>query len=302
MSFEQLEIQISDNASQAADGLEALRATLEKLKGATNNSAGLNKIAKSLEKINTAVFGLNFGPLANQTQQLVKALEPLQNLGKTNLNSFINSLKQIPDVTKSLDPAQMDRFGTAVRRVADAVKPLATEMEKIAMGFSAMPKRIQSFITQMERSGRGATTAAKGYKAAANGLAALNQKFNIGVLYAGMRRLANVLGNFVESSNQYVEDINLFTVSMGEFADAAYDYAMSAQELMGIDAGQFMRNQGIFQSIASGFGVASDQASVLSQNLSQLGFDKKLSLRGVICVEKRGEPAHAGCEQLSVAC
>lgn len=42
---------------------------------------------------------------------------------------------------------------------------------------------------------------------------------------------------------------------------------------MGIDPGAWMRNQGVFNTIISGFGVASDQAYLMSKNLTQLGYD-----------------------------
>ena len=276
MAMDVLELQIQDNAEQAANGIARLTSTLTSLKSATANNAGLGKIATNLEKIATAARGMNGVNLSKFTTQLSSlnsALAPLQSIAKTNLTGIVNSLGKIPAVTEKLNGANMAAFADAIRQVTAAVQPLATEMDKISRGFSALPKRIQSFITQMERSGKGATTAAKGYKAAANGLNLLNQKFNLSVLVMGMRRLSNILGGFVENSNQYVEDMNLFTVAMGEYADAAHDYAMKAQELMGIDAGQFMRNQGFFMSIASGFGVASDSASLMSQNLAQLGYD-----------------------------
>ena len=42
---------------------------------------------------------------------------------------------------------------------------------------------------------------------------------------------------------------------------------------MGIDPGEWMRNQGTFMTLATGFGVVSDRAYVMSQQLTQLGYD-----------------------------
>ena len=42
---------------------------------------------------------------------------------------------------------------------------------------------------------------------------------------------------------------------------------------MGIDPGSWMRYQGVFQTLATGFGVAGDRAAVMSQQLTQLGYD-----------------------------
>ena len=42
---------------------------------------------------------------------------------------------------------------------------------------------------------------------------------------------------------------------------------------MGIDPSTWMRNQGVFMTLATGFGVAGDRAAKMSQQLTQLGYD-----------------------------
>jgi phage-related protein len=83
----------------------------------------------------------------------------------------------------------------------------------------------------------------------------------------------NVLKKFITESSNYVENVNLFTVSMGEYATEAQRYAETVGEAMGIDPGEWMRNQGVFMTLATGFGVASDRAATMSKNLTQLGYD-----------------------------
>ena len=81
------------------------------------------------------------------------------------------------------------------------------------------------------------------------------------------------LGSVIDKSTEYNENINLFTVSMGEYADEAMKYANNVSELMGIDPSEWIRNQGVFMTLATGFGVASDRAATMSQQLTQLGYD-----------------------------
>ena len=90
---------------------------------------------------------------------------------------------------------------------------------------------------------------------------------------AGITTAVKAISGYVKSSMNYVEDVNLFTVSMGQFTDQAYEYAQTVSSVMGIDPGQWMRNQGTFMNIAHGFGVASDRAYIMSQQLTQLGYD-----------------------------
>lgn len=88
-----------------------------------------------------------------------------------------------------------------------------------------------------------------------------------------IRKVANLLGDFIGKSNDYVENMNLFTVSMGRFAEEAAEYANTVSDVMGIDPSTWTRNQGVFMTLATGFGVVEDRAYTMSKNLTQLGYD-----------------------------
>lgn len=81
------------------------------------------------------------------------------------------------------------------------------------------------------------------------------------------------LGNAVNKSMEYTESLNLFNVAMGEYADEARKYAETVSEVMGIDPAEWLKAQGTFNILATGFGVASDKAAIMSKNLTQLGYD-----------------------------
>ena len=88
-----------------------------------------------------------------------------------------------------------------------------------------------------------------------------------------LHKVTDAVSSCIDKSNDYVENLNLFTVSMGEYAGAAQEYAETVGEAMGIDPSTWMRNQGVFMTLATGFGVASDRAATMSQQLTQLGYD-----------------------------
>lgn len=89
----------------------------------------------------------------------------------------------------------------------------------------------------------------------------------------GFKVVSKAIFSAIQKSSDYVENVNLFTVSMGEYANEAKKYAETVGEVMGIDPGEWMRNQGVFMTLATGFGVASDRAALMSKNLTQLGYD-----------------------------
>jgi hypothetical protein len=89
----------------------------------------------------------------------------------------------------------------------------------------------------------------------------------------GIRRLANIMSDWVMKSNEYVENLHLFRLSMGDATDEALRFAYVVQDKLGIDPSQWIRYQGVFQNMATGFGIASDKAAIMSKNLTQLGYD-----------------------------
>lgn len=198
----------------------------------------------------------------DKLQSLSEGLAPFATLGKAQLTTFINQLGKLPDVVEKLDKADMSKFASQMQDVASCMRPLADEMQRVSNGFSAFPERIQRIITENER------------------LSASNARTgrSFGLLKAGasiavFRKLGHALADCFSESNKYVEDLNLFTVAMGDAADEAFEYANRVREAIGIDPAEWMRNQGVFKQITSGFGVVEDKANLMSKNLTQIGYD-----------------------------
>ena len=95
----------------------------------------------------------------------------------------------------------------------------------------------------------------------------------MGGVALSLRTVSNLISSAITESNKYQEDLNLFTASMGKYAEQAKKYAETVSEVMGIDPAEWMRNQGIFNTLLEGFGSVSDRAYTMSKNLTQLGYD-----------------------------
>lgn len=112
-----------------------------------------------------------------------------------------------------------------------------------------------------------------GISSGKGGIGSLKSKLNFGAVTLGAKKAITKLNDFVTKSTEYVETLNLFNVSMGEYAKEAKNYANEVANVMGIDPGTWMKGQGVFMTLATGFGIAGEKASFMSKNLTQLAYD-----------------------------
>lgn len=267
-------IQIENHSAGAATGVDLLATSVERLKNASSGFKGLTNVSNSITKINQVANAINpegFAKLQTVLSGLSTALAPLQTIGKNNLAGTFNQLKKLPEVMSGLNTAfsnesQVKAFGDNILRLTDLLRPLATEMQKVSNGFSALPTKLQRAMYSLEKTNsvaaRTSTTFSK-----------LGRYLTAGGLYYGLMRLGNIFSKFITESNAYVENVNLFRVSMGDAEQGALDFANSLGELLGIDPSQFIRYQGIFKQIGNSFGIVNEQATIMSRNLTMLAYD-----------------------------
>lgn len=252
VSIDELVIGIDSDASRALQGIKSMVDTLNQVSAPTETAVkSLRKLKKVLEAIN----GLNVN--ISGLSELATALKELSEFDTANLRKLPNALKKLSEVDiASLVPQ--------IQALADAMRPLSQVMKDIAAGYAALPKNIRAYVN------------------AANSAQSATQKklltfaqlyIKLRLIFNAFKTVRNAVAEWVDAANTYIEDMNLFSVAMGRYAESARDYAQEVANVMGIAPGSWMRYQGVFQTLATGFGVAGDRAAVMSQQLTQLGYD-----------------------------
>ena len=227
-----------------------------------------SSIANQLTAINTALAGLKWTD-GDKLTSLANGLRPLSELSKANMTTFINQLSKLPKVIEDLEAADIDKFTQQMTALTAAMKPFADEMQKVSNGFSAFPSKIQKLITSTEKYNASARKATSTTGKFTSGLKALN----VAAVAITFRKIGHFIAQAVTESNKYQEDLNLFTVALGQYAAEAQNYAEKVSDVMGIDPAQWLRNQGVFNTLLTGFGDTAERAQLMSQNLTQLGYD-----------------------------
>lgn len=253
------------NTDDFASKMNRISTALANLKTQTDSLKISSSIGNQLAAINQAITNLPYTP-GEKLRNLADGLQPLSELGRSNMTSFINQLKKLPDVIAELEKADIDKFTEQMRALADAMRPFADEMNKVASGFSAFPSKIQKLITSTEQYNNTVKNATSSTNAWSSALRKIS-------FFAVYRAAVKFLGNAIGKASEYTETLNLFTVSMGRYAEEAYNYAQKVSEVVGIDPAEWMQNQAVLNTIISGFGVAGDKAAFMSKNLTQLTYD-----------------------------
>lgn len=307
-TIESLELQIQSSATSATTGIDSLSSSLSKLRNSIRGDIGLNGVVSQVRNLDTAVRSIDGGS-ADRVDRLANSLSKLSNLGKlrisasvgnqirniasatsslnnvdfssvgklssalkplgniesaSGLKSTISQLKKLPEVAtamKSIDWATLD---SQINKLTTSLVPLANQLSIVGNAFSNLPTKVQRLTNVSSKIAQTNNVASTSYMN-------LWAKFSMGI--HAIRTGSRVIGECITQSNKYVEDLNLFVASMGEYAKEAQNFAEKVSDAMGIDPAEWMRNQGVFNTIITGFGVASDRAYTMSKNLTQLGYD-----------------------------
>lgn len=256
---------------QLANGMNRLADSFSGLNGFKTGATGLLKQINDIKLISDRIGKLEFTEFKSELVQLADSLKPLQGLGKTNLGSFFNQLKKIPVVSKQLDTVDFNKFTLQMKQLASAIKPLNNVSIKLGRAFSNLPWHIKSATNQLAKYETRAKSTTKVQGSLMSRLGKSVASFRTMTFI--VQGLTGAMASVFEESSQYIENLNLFNVAMGETTQSAMDYARKVQDAMGIDMGEWMRYQGSFNMLITGFDVTGDKAQIMSQNLTQLAYD-----------------------------
>lgn len=256
---------------QLANGMDRLASSFTGLNGFKTGATGLLKQIADIKVIASDLGDTKFDKFTEDINKLKTAIQPLQDLGKTNLGSFFNQLKKLPEISKQLDTVDFNKFSSQMKQLANAIKPLNGVSIKLGRAFSNLPWHIKKATTQMESYSRSASKASKTSGSLMSRLGKSVASFR--TMTFVIQGVVGALTSVFEESSRYVENLNLFNVAMDETTQSALDFANKVQGAMGIDTSEWMSFQGGLNNLITGFDVASDKAQIMSQNLTQLAYD-----------------------------
>lgn len=177
------------------------------------------------------------------------------------MDTTIDEVKIEIESSSASAGSNLDKLAQSISTLQKSLSPATTKLNK----FNKTLSNLKNNSSKIKTSGGGL------FGGMTKGVAGATIKTT--AFIAVMKKVAGVLGNAVTQSNAYVENLNLFRVSMGEATKQATEFVQEFSNALGIDPSNVMRYMGMFNTLAEGFGLSSESAYIMSKNLTQLSYD-----------------------------
>lgn len=272
--IDKLSIVFESDVDGAVNAIDKLTGALQRLNQGIKIDGNVATTLNSLSRLDKVVNGLNtknVDAFSKGIRNLVEALKPLEKIGDSGLGKTLNSLSNISKTISKLDQADLGKFSGQMNQISSAMAPLAQNGNQLSDVFSKMPSAVASASKSLDTY----NSKSRGAKVHTGGLFSAISSLVSGArgIHSTFSSLNSTFGFFYNESAEYIEQLNLFNVAMGSAAQSASAFAQKVSDAMGIDPGKWMEYQGTLNMMIEGFGVASDKAQIMSQNLTQLSYD-----------------------------
>ena len=252
------------NSGDAAQKINRLTTALATL----GNLSSFRSTVNSIAKLNTAIDQLKWTD-GDKLASLVNGLQPLSEVGKAHLTTFINQLSKLPKVIEDLEAADIEKFTRQMKDLSAAMKPFADEMQKVSNGFSAFPSKIQKLIASTNRystSANNATTSTKAWSTALQGI-----KLSSAVYLS--KRIGTAIADYMYDASEWEGIMYRFGRAFGDSAQENYDWIKRLNSEMKLNVQQFMQYSSIFGTMLKGYGVVTEDAAKMAMNYTELTYD-----------------------------
>lgn len=307
VTIDTLEVEITNNSTGAAKGIDELAASLGKLK--SNGSIGV--AVKNLERLSEALGKLHsVTDSSHKLGALAKSINELSRAG--SMTKVINQLNKLPSAVKGLSGLKIDDgLSEKATRLASSLQPLTSikpgglgtmvnSLSKIGKVTDSLDdstiarfaERVEKLNTVLTPLSGKMTTIQAGLKgvgssarSASGGVKEFGSKVNATTLnlasmitvvqgvVSTLMPLVRLLSNTISEAIEWDGVAARFGRGFGTQASEVYDWVQRLNKEMGINTQQFMQYSSIFSTMLQGFGVGLEDSSKMALGYTELIYD-----------------------------
>ena len=252
--------------------VDKLVGALKELNGYRADDAAIDSVISSVSRLANELDGKTVA-VAEDVDGLVNSLKKLKSLDLGS-NAGANAASAASGLGSSVSGVDASGVAKSMRSATRSTKQATDATATYAKASSSAATSVSRLAQEENDASLGALSFAQRLGQVYNSLHKIaSVYFVVSTLQSMFESLANAIMAPVNAAAEYQEQMNLMTVSLGQYAQQAYEYAQRVQECLGINAGEYLSNEGTFMSLTHGMGVASDAAYTMSENLTRLSYD-----------------------------
>lgn len=237
-----------NNVKNLGKHLGTLGASLKTINTVGTNATMFTTLGKSLKSLNISEKSLaslttstkSLSKLSSQITRFSKSINEFT-VSETKLNSIIDTIKKLDGTISGVSNSTqvLSNLSSSIRYLSREVDTLKNKQRRGERQNNSYFAKFTTFISK---------------------------------LFVA-RQIGRILANAIQEGNNYVETMNLFTVSFGEYADEVDRWAENISGNLGLDPAQMKRYAATYMDLARSLGVTNENAVKISKNFTQLTYD-----------------------------
>ena len=286
ISMDTLMIEIQSTTKNATSSIESLIRKLGTLSQALENvskqSDNFSKLKTSLSGVSNSVKVAGSG---KQTQKQTTDTTPTPNVGNLSalssqmavldkqgslLANFRSQLKAVGLSQSDLGKKISQTTNQTTKGITEITR-YDTELGKLTVTARTTADRLTRYTTSLREVGSESKKNINIFKAMTSGISGAILQAQI--VWNTIKGTATSLGDLAMQGASYYESLNLFETTLADKAQEAMDWVDKFSNALYLDPNQVMQYMGSFDSLIKGLGVGTDNAYLMSQNLTQLTYD-----------------------------
>lgn len=242
------------------------RAVNDSLAALTTYESGLASVQNSLRAIDQtmSMFFTALKMLVNYIAQATSAQNMLNQAlinGRSSSTSYANAMRSVADAQRRSN-ASASEASKKTEDAGDTAKDSSNKWTVLAQALS----QIASSFNSVKIPAKETSNIVKDIASVANSAStALKTLFGV-----------DIAGTFEKSATaamDYIENLNLFNVAMGDSIEYGKSFVSQMQEVYGLDPSNIMTYVGNFNQLASAIEMPAETASILSTNMVKMSTD-----------------------------
>lgn len=230
--------------------LDPMLSKMESLKSVSSNISGaisgkLGEVASAFRRVAQSEDSANSA--TNKTSMLHKALSGI-------MDKLTSSAKEETEAVSSGEE-KLDEKNDTVEESKGKHLSLLSAVSRLGSAFSSESSSIGNFSNTLKKLG----TPMKSLQ-------------NLASTIAGVQ-LGDWLAQGAKSAIDYTENLNLFTVAMGDSVDVGLEFVNQMQEIYGMDPSNLYETAGYFYQLTDAIGIADSASASMSLSLTKAAND-----------------------------